>query len=226
MADTSKVYVNTTDGYWYYYNGSAWVQGGVYQSTGVAANSIYLDNLNNHVIGNDFEYNVENASERPYIVFDLLKNFDMGNLQSLGAKLKITNLGDAFGAGKYAIKFNKTGFGQVFEFNSDFPGDLIVNKETELNLSKNHSSAYSGVIPTQISFGMNLNVYSDKDFNFIIKDLELYINGDKLKYGIDYVLSNNSNQSDITEEVNFLAKRKYVDDIKNTLQSEITDLRN
>ena len=33
MTDTSKVYVNTTDGYWYYYNGSSWVSGGVYQAT-------------------------------------------------------------------------------------------------------------------------------------------------------------------------------------------------
>lgn len=33
MTNTSRVYVNTTDGKWYYYNGSAWVAGGVYQAT-------------------------------------------------------------------------------------------------------------------------------------------------------------------------------------------------
>ena len=33
MTDTTKIYVNTTDGYWYYYNGTTWQQGGVYQST-------------------------------------------------------------------------------------------------------------------------------------------------------------------------------------------------
>lgn len=33
MTDTSRIYVNTTDGYWYYYNGTAWTQGGVYQQT-------------------------------------------------------------------------------------------------------------------------------------------------------------------------------------------------
>lgn len=32
MTDTSRVYVNTTDGHWYYYNGSAWTDGGVYQA--------------------------------------------------------------------------------------------------------------------------------------------------------------------------------------------------
>lgn len=33
MTDTTRIYVNTTDGYWYYYNGTAWVQGGVYQTS-------------------------------------------------------------------------------------------------------------------------------------------------------------------------------------------------
>lgn len=32
MTDTSRVYVNTTDGHWYYYNGTAWVDGGPYQA--------------------------------------------------------------------------------------------------------------------------------------------------------------------------------------------------
>lgn len=36
MTDTTRVYVNTSDGNWYYYNGSAWVSGGVYQATGIA----------------------------------------------------------------------------------------------------------------------------------------------------------------------------------------------
>ena len=40
MTDTSRVYVNTTDGYWYYYNGTAWVDGGVYQASEFANNSI------------------------------------------------------------------------------------------------------------------------------------------------------------------------------------------
>lgn len=32
MTDTTKTYVLTTDGYWYYYDGSDWVQGGLYQT--------------------------------------------------------------------------------------------------------------------------------------------------------------------------------------------------
>lgn len=40
MTDTSKIYLLTTNGYWYYYNGSSWAQGGVYQSTGLADGSV------------------------------------------------------------------------------------------------------------------------------------------------------------------------------------------
>ena len=32
MTDTTRVYVNTSDGKWYYYNGSRWVAGNTYQS--------------------------------------------------------------------------------------------------------------------------------------------------------------------------------------------------
>lgn len=33
MTDISRVYVNTTDGHWYYYNGTEWTDGGVYQAS-------------------------------------------------------------------------------------------------------------------------------------------------------------------------------------------------
>lgn len=45
MTDTSKVYVNTSDGHWYTYNGTSWVDGGVYQSTEIADNSITYDKM-------------------------------------------------------------------------------------------------------------------------------------------------------------------------------------
>lgn len=40
MTDTSKTYLLTTDGYWYYYNGTTWARGGVYQATGLADFSV------------------------------------------------------------------------------------------------------------------------------------------------------------------------------------------
>lgn len=40
MTNTSKVYVNTTDGKWYYYDGDSWEIGGTYQSTGIGDGTI------------------------------------------------------------------------------------------------------------------------------------------------------------------------------------------
>ena len=49
MTDTTRVYVNTTDGHWYYYNGSQWTNGGVYQATGIAEKSIEYDHLSDEL---------------------------------------------------------------------------------------------------------------------------------------------------------------------------------
>lgn len=45
MTDTTRIYVNTTDGHWYWYDGSSWTDGGMYQATGIADNSITSDKL-------------------------------------------------------------------------------------------------------------------------------------------------------------------------------------
>lgn len=56
MTDTTKIYVNTTDGKWYYYNGSQWVAGGTYQSSGIGVNSINPEQLNNNKFDSVFKF--------------------------------------------------------------------------------------------------------------------------------------------------------------------------
>lgn len=54
MTDTTRVYVNTTDGYVYYYDGSDWIKGWVYQTT---EDSSSVDNLNrilNNILINEY----------------------------------------------------------------------------------------------------------------------------------------------------------------------------
>ena len=45
MTDTTRIYLNTTNGYWYYYNGSVWTQGDVYQAVGMSPNSVNYGSL-------------------------------------------------------------------------------------------------------------------------------------------------------------------------------------
>lgn len=47
MTDTSRIYVNTSDGKWYYYDGESWLVGGTYQSTEIPNNSISVFKLEN-----------------------------------------------------------------------------------------------------------------------------------------------------------------------------------
>ena len=49
MTDTSRVYVNTTDGKWYYYDGDSWEIGGTYQSSGIADSTITFDMLSSEM---------------------------------------------------------------------------------------------------------------------------------------------------------------------------------
>ena len=50
MTDKSKVYVNTTDGKWYSWNGSTWLVGGTYNSQGIGENSVTKEMVSNDVI--------------------------------------------------------------------------------------------------------------------------------------------------------------------------------
>ena len=72
MTDTSKIYVLTTDGNWYYYNGSSWVIGGVYQSSQLVLDDTltnpneapvsqivgnFINTLNNNILNVDDKIN-------------------------------------------------------------------------------------------------------------------------------------------------------------------------
>ena len=45
MTETDRIYVNTTDGKWYYYNGTTWEIGGTYQGTELSANAVSYNNI-------------------------------------------------------------------------------------------------------------------------------------------------------------------------------------
>lgn len=45
MTDTNRIYVNSSNGHWYYYDGSSWQDGGTYQATALDDNSVDTNNL-------------------------------------------------------------------------------------------------------------------------------------------------------------------------------------
>ena len=63
MTDTTKVYLLTTNGYWYYYDNNEWTQGGVYQSTDIGDKAVDIINLDTKLQANFLkDYTLETGS--------------------------------------------------------------------------------------------------------------------------------------------------------------------
>lgn len=50
MTDTSRIYVLTTDGHWYFYDGGSWTDGGVYQATGLSDDSVTHSKIASNIV--------------------------------------------------------------------------------------------------------------------------------------------------------------------------------
>lgn len=59
MVDTTKVYLLTTDGYWYYYDGDSWEQGGVYQASQIDNDNLAIDGRNTKTSNLAYYYGYE-----------------------------------------------------------------------------------------------------------------------------------------------------------------------
>jgi hypothetical protein len=89
MTDNTKSYVYTgtesgyTSGHWYYWNGSAWADGGVYQSAGIADQSVKLKSLNfKPLMVNGSGKNLINKNT---VTTGYYVRYDNGQLNALGS---------------------------------------------------------------------------------------------------------------------------------------------
>lgn len=101
MTDTTKIYVNTTDGYWYYYDGEDWVQGGLYQTASNTSDVEYL--LNRDDSSNEVDYdilsNILNLSQYTSIcknsLIHLINNSNEGIMATVNGLNQIKLVGTA-----------------------------------------------------------------------------------------------------------------------------------
>ena len=105
MMDTTRVYVNKTDGNWYYHNGTNWQSGGVYQSTAIGENIIHLENLNiafKGTLENDYKkISIESFSAGYYT-----RNKILADIENTARKHVIL---DVYPNEKFLIKGNEYG---------------------------------------------------------------------------------------------------------------------
>ena len=72
MTDIEKIYLLTTDNNWYYYKDNNWVRGGLYNSQGIANNSITYNLINDELINSFLLKNNELINKTQY--------FELGNI--------------------------------------------------------------------------------------------------------------------------------------------------
>lgn len=66
MTDTTRIYVNTADGHWYWYDGDSWEDGGVYQAT--------VDSDTVTTINNEIEKSIANFSSEYFDENNIIAN--------------------------------------------------------------------------------------------------------------------------------------------------------
>lgn len=103
---TTGIYVVTADGKWYYWNGSAWVSGGVYQSTGIADGAITDDKIaDNSKIAFKKSKNLlnENTLITGYFVNYLTGNLTVNNSYSASEFIQILSNTDYVLSNQYSV---------------------------------------------------------------------------------------------------------------------------
>lgn len=99
----TNIYVVSADGKWYYWNGSAWTAGGVYQSTGIADDSITPEKtsyINSNVLyeNNNLSYVVSTYSHWVTQTIDFTSGLSQGDVITFSID-SVTNNADARYAG-------------------------------------------------------------------------------------------------------------------------------
>lgn len=101
MINTSRIYVNTSDGNWYYYNGTSWVIGGVYQATGINNQSISSNKLQPNILkGQNMNYLPSKYN------MNTTKNVDSNNYSLFSSGLVGPSTGDRLTTFNY-LQFTK-----------------------------------------------------------------------------------------------------------------------
>lgn len=89
MTDTTRLYVNTTDGYVYYYNGTEWTQGWVYQSSVNPDEVDYLLNVDDsdNQVKYDILSDITNLSKYTSVAKDNLLHLINATLNGVSSKV-------------------------------------------------------------------------------------------------------------------------------------------
>jgi lysophospholipase L1-like esterase len=215
-AGTTGIYVVSGTGHWYYWNGAAWTDGGVYQGTAIAAGSVTPAETNNQIPDTLNIYNLFNISNAVYnyyinkttgaavalagagyVTIDVVPGayyFFSGDLSALSHAGAYFNAADAFVVGFVAPNWvMKTGNTKaIFRVPPDQPTitklkfNFMQNVVSTMVIFQDASKFHDGL--TIADGWFKNNIVTKKESPFISDVLE-YIN-DKAFVDYAYVKSN------------------------------------
>ena len=200
MIDENKIYVNLTDGYWYYYNDS-WIRGGVYQSTSIDNSGVEYKHLNTE-LKNKVNSNFINK-KYDYLLKDKLLMDNTHLLQnSQGHDCLRIPCNQS-----YIIRIKKTTFesqsGAIYkgtycsgEDSQNYlirylRGSFRTNRDQVLLINPFDDDYHYFYIPKNLNFPYYFFNISTINFNIDINDIDVYLYNDLLKEENLKYISNN-----------------------------------
>ena len=142
MTDTNKTYVNLVDGYWYYYNGTIWTKGGIYQSIAIEDNAVKYINLDNTLQAN-LESNSNTTTFLP--IKDKIINKDGVEEISINYGYYECNV-LPFETYKIHIHYNLNDFGTSRVRTMFKNNDTVVSYTTGVTISEQTNNYYDEII--------------------------------------------------------------------------------
>ena len=186
MTDTSKVYVNTSDGKWYYYNGSTWIAGGTYQSYSIADDSIVPEQLKSSRFSSVFKFftnNLKPISESwqsgAYNGYEIVSNTNA--ISCMNVKLnngdiisKSGNFEFAVFKGTTLLRNYSTSDYTITETADDYAFIIVTNPRSDISSYVNYAKSIVGIKDYLIEFSDdiqnlldNINISDLKNCNYV-----------------------------------------------------------
>ena len=216
MTDTTKIYVLTTNGYWYYYDGDSWEQGGLFQS---AQDSNLLDEdvyLRDQMLGNVFSKNLLNQNSEYIIDGKYLSGsaFVNGNYKCSHPILVKAGVSYTFTTNTY-MGGNKARYAYL---NSDLGIISIYNATADDETS---TATFTAPADGYITFNLYRNnskaVFSktadyNVALNYELKNLHLRISLEnaKGKMGLEHLLYYSSSDNLFNKDSTYIIQGKFI----------------
>lgn len=181
MTDTTRIYVNTTDGHWYWYDGDSWEDGGVYQGVVLEDKSVIYSKLSSD-LKNSLEANFDTTNNY------LNNKTDDAYLNGLDGHVEAAN-----GYRYYSITCE---YGETYKLHDYIPSShypdymnfiYIKNSDGEVIYKRliREDTRENNYIDTYVTIpkgGVTLQINTITEKNIGINKVENYIQKEKISY--------------------------------------------